>query len=187
MPTALMIGEDTTTKKTTAVKIDGTVGGIVVTEHTHHEVHEGEAFNASYLVPHGSEVANDAAQDFLFVTGTKTAHAFINIAVGGDCDALLYEGTTASANGTGLAELNLNRTSTNTATATAFHTPTVTTEGTLLQQKFLPGGVGPLAPGSSHSAGAEWILKASTKYLVRVTNRSGGAIQLSIMAEWYEE
>ncbi|GAH00929.1 unnamed protein product, partial [marine sediment metagenome] len=33
----------------------------------------------------------------------------------------------------------------------------------------------------------EWIFKVNTNYLVRLTNRSGSAQKMGVLAQWYEE
>lgn len=183
----LMIGESSEDRTATAVSIDAKVGGIVTTDHVHHEVHEGEMFVASYTVPHGSELANDASLDILIVTAAKEAHLFASIGVGGDCEVLFYEDATTSAAGTALAENNMNRRSSATAVETITHTPTVSTTGTLLLQTFLPGGSGPQAGGGASRSNTEWLLDINSKYLLRITNRSGSTIQASATLQWYSE
>ena len=182
-----MLGEASDGSGTKAVKIDADVGGIVVTDHVHHEVHEGEMFVSSFTVPHGSEIGNDKSQDFLIVTAAKEAHIFFEVTTGGDAEVLFYEDATTSNDGTGLAELNMNRRSTETAVETVFHTPTVSTTGTLLIHSFVAGGSGPQSSGGASRSDTEWILDTNSKYLLRVTNRSGSAIQLSAVFEWYSE
>lgn len=170
-----------------ALKIDADVGGLIVTDHVHHEIHEGEMFTASYVLPHGSELGNDTSFDMLVSTSTKIPHLFGTVSVGGDAEILWYEGTTTTDDGTEITVYNMNRNSSEAPVEDVFYTPTIDTIGTLLQHVFTPGGSGPQAGGGATRNTSEWLLKPSTKYLLRVTNRSGSAYMLSVHFEWYSE
>jgi hypothetical protein len=84
---------------------------------------------------------------------------------------------------------NLKRASANVGTATLKSNVTVTGSGTVLSDAMVPGGTtGQRSGGVSQIRnGIEWILKAGTTYVIRLTNRSGGAVQASISAIFYEE
>jgi len=167
---------------------DDVTGTLATIDLVHHEVHEGETFQSSYKSPDDGAIADNASLDMLLVTGaSKYAHLTFSIAAGGDCEVLFYESTVTSNDGTALAENNMKRYSTETATVVATYTPTVSNVGTLLHNSLQPGGRGPQSPGGTSRAETEWILKTSTKYLIRATNRAGSAQPMSIVAQWYEE
>ena len=58
--------------------------------------------------------------------------------------------------------------------------------GTELFHGYAPGGTKKEAIGSVRRTAQEWIFKKSEDYLVRFTNRSGAAIDVSIEVEYYE-
>lgn len=166
---------------------DGTTGALLTIETVHHEVHEGEMFHAAYT---NGSVANNGTVDVLLTTGAKEAHTVWEVFAGGQVTVSLYEAPTTSAAGTAVTAYNMKRSSTNTPTAAVTHTPTVSATGTvtLVNGRILPGGTSPTTRvGGGIRANAEWIMKASTKYLMRITNKSGGTIAINAVLEWYEE
>ena len=165
--------------------IDAESRGLVVVSHYETDLHQSERFKASYLQPHGSELADDAAHDFLIRVGALDAHASLRVGVGGDCDFLFYEETTVSANGNLCVARCKNRRTLGTALAAMYEGPTVTLPGTLLLSGFVPGGTKKALSGGAWGE-TEWLLERNTNYLVRITNRSGAAIQLSFSLGWSE-
>lgn len=166
--------------------IDSHTRALVVVDHSTFSVHEGLRFKASYLVPHGSELANDAILNILITVGAKHIHAVPRLAAGGDCDLLMYKDTTVSNNGTPVGVVAKNQVESIASDVTVFSAPTITGDGSLLWSQFIPGGSGPMSQGGDWSE-AQWILKCNTNYLIRITNRSGAGIQLSFSLGWMEE
>jgi len=166
--------------------IDSHVRGLVVVDSLEYSVHRGHRFKISYLVEHGSELGNDAVLNVLVKVGSKHVHAVPRLAAGGDCDLLMYTGTTTSNDGTPIGVVAKNQADERSSNVTAFSAPTITADGSLLWSQFVPGGSGPQAAGGDWSE-AQWILKCNTYYLFRMTNRSGGVIQLSFSIGWMEE
>ncbi len=166
---------------------DQITGAVVTIPVVHHEIHEGETFSASYKSADGAPIADDAPIEILLQTGLKYAHLVFSVAAGGDAEIAFYEGTTVSDVGTALTENNMKRYSVNAATVTATYMPTITADGTLLLNIFLPGGTGPQALGAVARENTEWILTPSTLYLVRGINRAGTAQPMSNVVQWYEE
>ena len=164
--------------------LDSDRESLCTVDKVHKEVHEGEHFTATYL---SAAVANNASLDIHIVTGAaKVPHTIIEVDVDGKSHLFLYETITTSGNGTGVTPYNNNRNSALTATTAVYHTPTVTGTGTLIKNILIPGGTKQAVVGSSGSTRTEWILKASTKYLLRVTNKSGSAIDISAALKFYE-
>jgi len=104
------------------------------------------------------------------------------------CDILFYENTTFSAAGTAITPKNHNRLSTKTSDITMTHTPTITDAGDLLHTKYIPAAGGPgqqagglLVPGEDQ----EWVLGNGVNYLWRLTNNSGGAIDVGFHFNGY--
>jgi hypothetical protein len=167
---------------------DDISGAQVVMTSPHHEVHEGETYQASYKSPDASAVADDGTVDILLRNGADVgAHLVWHCAAGGDAEVAFYEGTTTSDVGTNLAESNVNRTSRNEATLQVTHTPTVSAVGELLSNYLIPGGSGAIAGGGAIRSSTEWILEKGKTYLLRATNRAGTAQPMSVVVQWYEE
>ena len=155
----------------------------------HSKVHAGDFYTVSKI---SNAVASSGTLEIFIITGsTYELHMNFNTSAGGDSEFYLFEGTTVSANGTALTPYNNNRVSSNTAEASFYHTPTITGDGTQLYVDFVPGGSGVFGAGGTAGgpirSGTEVILKQSTNYLVRVTNTSGGAIDLSMGLGFYED
>lgn len=177
--------EELLTRINNKLGYDDTVGALITIDTVHHEVHEGEMFT----VEHSASVTNTNSLDILFTIGNKTAHTGISVSAGGQITGYLYEAPTASG-GTALTIYNMNRTSSNVSEAIATHTPTVSATGSvaLINGRVLPGGAtNQTRVGGSARTGAEWILKSNTKYLLRITNTSGGTIVINPVIEFYEE
>ena len=166
-------------------RLDADTGGQIVVSHYEADLHESNRFKASYLQPHGGELANDATHDFLIKVGALSAHATLRIAVGGDCDFLFYSKTTVSADGAALDSISKNRKNIGVAVMEVYSAPTVTGVGASLLSLFVPAGTKKALSGGDWGETA-WILEQNTNYLVRITNRSGAAIQFSFSVGWSE-
>jgi hypothetical protein len=169
----------------TALTVDETVTALSTIPTQHHEVHEGETFNASAFIV---DLADDANLVMLLVTAAGVeSHLTFELACGGDAEVQFYEDTTTSNQGVGIAERNMKRSSANVATTVVTKAPTVTLDGTLLFNKAIPGGTGGNAAGGSVRDDTEWILAPNKQYLIRLFNRSGNPKIASIVSQWYEE
>ena len=151
----------------------------------HAKIHNGQVFAFSHLFV---SVANNANADILIITGNKDVHATMKISGGGNSHAYLYEGTTVSASGSVLDINNKNRHHAQVEEFRAFHTPTGVTVGDQLSVEFFPGGTGGggLKVGSTSEERDEWEFSPNTYYLIRVANKSGGAVDISISGTVYE-
>ena len=160
-----------------------------VVDHEHRMIHDGFAFHITHRV---ASLANGAALEGLIsVPADSFPHltGMLFTFGAGDVDIETFEGTTTSADGTAVTTFNRNRNSSITPAISVFHTPTITADGTQIHDRLVPptgNGVGNREGVVSPNLGEEWILKPSTKYLVRVTNNSGGAIKLTMEMLWYE-
>lgn len=167
---------------------DSVTGAPAVLNYAHHEIHSGSTFVVSYKSPDASPVADNGVVTFTITTHAKYAHILFRAACGGDMEGELYEGPTVTAGtGTALTPRNKNRASGKNHSVGVRVGMTIGAVGTLLENEFMPGRTGPLAVGGASSTRDEWVLAPSTVYLVRITNRSGGAQPMSLAAEWYEE
>jgi hypothetical protein len=154
----------------------------------HQRIHSGQAFLAGFGALHGSELADDASTEILVQVGADTgAHLIRAVSASGDCEIFITEGVAFTGAGTSLTVFNKDRNNvTDVTTLTATHTPAGVTGGTALPTKFLPGGPGKGSGGQDGSYDREIILKKSTDYSFKVTNRSGAVMLLSDILEWYE-
>ena len=172
------------TDNATSVSVDPKVRAFKSIETEHSEIHEGETYICSHFY---SQVADDANADLRITLGSnKELHITITVAVAGDGEILLYEGTTYTVAGTDVVIYNRDRTSSNSSDPTCRHTPTTDVLGTELFHGYAPGGTKKEAIGSVRRTAQEWIFQKSEDYLVRFTNRSGGPIDVSIEVEYYE-
>lgn len=170
--------------------VDDNTGSQVVIEELHHMVHEGFLFHSSGKV---TGMVDTNVDDFLFVTAANNYPHVQSLTFSfgsGDIDILVYEGSTASDDGTPETILNTNRNSILTPDLVFNSAPTITGVGTLIHT----GWVVPTSTGTGLSqtgiitegTGEEWILKPSTKYLVRITNNSGDTISYRWELVFYE-
>ena len=169
-------------------------GSLVTIGHAHSKVHQGTYYNASHYF---SAVSNNADALLLLKLGSKSCHSVIQIGITGDSILKFHEAPTLTADGTSISVVNHNRTKAlqspaYVATTTAFHTPTIGDSplnyGTPLIPGFvLPGGTKDKGGGAiAEASGEQWVLAASTNYLIRVTNISGSAQNISIDIAFYE-
>ena len=170
--------------------VDDLTGAAVAIEELHHMVHEGFVFHGSGKVT-GMVDAN--VDDFLIVTAANNiphVQSF-NLSFGsGDIDVQVYEGATASDDGTPESLFNTNRNSLITPDLVMNSAPTITGVGTLIHTGWVvptAAGIGQSPEGiTAEGTGEEWILKPSTKYLVRITNNSGDTIDYRWEILFYE-
>jgi hypothetical protein len=156
----------------------------VVIMYEHHQLHEGETWQAGYgpagilaaaVVDHLVKVANVTAT-------TRTPHIVFEVDSTSEVWIQIYETPTTTANGTPVTCFNRNRNTAGSPTTTIFITPTVTAAGTLITSAIV--GSGEKAGGAGRDAN-EWDLKSNTNYLVRITGKTPGNICMRF--QFYED
>lgn len=153
-----------------------------VADDPHSRVHQGVMYHCSAL---NATLADNANFDMLITTpDDDTIHMVIEAAAGGFSELRLYEDV-ISTGGTPETVYNLKRTSLREWDGSMVTDPSISDLGTLLSSQVMPGGSRNQAIGSSASFDLEWVCKPSTAYLVRLTNKSGGAIIASIGCNHY--
>ena len=170
--------------------------GVPVIDTAHEAIHLGYGFSASY---YAEGIADNGTLQVTFLapaTG-KIIHLkrWKPWGEGGLNSIELFEAPTyTAASGTLFTSENRNRHSHSlTASALVVMTnPTITAVapavGKLIDGPFLFGGGGAGGgSGGSDDANEEIVLKANTRYLVRLTNLSGSAKAMGIWLFWYEE
>ncbi len=150
----------------------------------HHQVHEGEAWSATFPP---AALANNGVLNFRIVVANveatiRTPHMVVELDTTGEAWLELYEGPTTTANGTQMTANNRNRNVAGAPTTTVWSAPTVTAAGSLLAAWI--SGSGEKAGGNARE-NVEWDLKAATVYLVRVTAKNGNNVCLRF--QWYED
>jgi len=172
---------DTTTQ---IARIDTSTHTLQTIDYAHHEIHAGSHFKAGYQ---DTSMATNDIITLMFVTPdtARWSHWVLTGQATGAVVIQLFEGADATG-GTAVTVVNRNRNISGTANTTlVYHTPTVTTDGTKIVEKWIGNegfkeDVGGEARGSS-----ELILKQNTKYLIRLTAVSNG-IKGAIGGDWYE-
>lgn len=161
--------------------VDSINNSLVTMNEIHRNIHLGIFFSATRLE---LGLVNDGDLNLLVIATSRT-HVRFTVSVEGQAQVAFFEGTTVTDNGTPILAANRNRNSAKTATTTVFHAPTITADGTELTQTFIPGGTGGSSEGSSKTSFEEWLL-APGNYLLRLTNTSGTASDVSAAIEFYE-
>jgi len=152
-------------------------GQLIIVDGVPSKVDYGFMYHCSSVI---ASLTNDANFDMQITTPEDDyIHMIIEAAGAGTCELALYEGTVSTA-GNSEVIYNLKRTSPRVWGGVMVTNPTVSDVGTLLSAQIMPGGSRNQASGGSASFSLKWICKAATKYLVRLTNRSGGTIRASI-------
>lgn len=168
---------------------DRLVPAMTVIGSEHRMIHDGYSWHATHRV---ASLANLGTFDVLLNVPSGVfphLNAMLFSVSDSPLDITSYEDVTTSDDGSSITTFNRNRNSGNGSGMILTHTPTVTDLGTLVHDRFVPdnGGVGSNEIGMiSPNLGEEWILKEGSKYLVRLTNNSGGAINFTFEALWYE-
>lgn len=133
----------------------------------HAKVHAGKMFLFSTLT---ATYTGTTPIDVHITTSTKSCHIRVEGSSGGDAVLSLYEAPATSTTGFLAVVQNRNRFSAND-NLTVFRTnPTVTTAGTLLFAKLIPGGTGAGSQGSDGETFGEIVLATNQSYLVRLQN-----------------
>jgi hypothetical protein len=171
-------------------KFDQFAHATTVIQELHRLTHDGFVYHSSGKV---TGMIDSNVDDFLVVVPAVTFPHFqrLQITAGrGDIDILVYEGATASDDGTPVSTFNVNRNSTNTPDTVLNSAPTISDVGTLIHTQWIQPtatGVGQSPAGiTGETNGEEWVLKPSTKYLIRITNNSGATIAYRYEFLWYE-
>ena len=157
----------------------------------HYRIHEGNSFVAGQLwgESYSTSLIADNGSAVVVIEPNDAMHTIMTVAAGGDCEVIHYTGTSASTTGESIPIFNKNSYSNKTSsTVMSFGTTALVSDfGTAYPGHHLPGGSGGNAVGNIAGIyNRETIMMAGVKYSTRVINRSGGAIPISIIYEWYE-
>lgn len=161
----------------------GYQGFIIAQNEIHWAIHRGIFFTGTRIE---EAVANDASLNVL-IRVTNETHARFTASIGAQGLCRLFEGTTFSDPGAAIPTYNRHRNGSAILASTLLsYAPTLTDDGTELAGSFVPGGTRNQAEGFATSSFEEWILKAGEDYLLRLTNTSGSACDMSATVDFYE-
>jgi len=164
------------------IRIDQSTNTLQGIDYAHHEVHAGSHFEYSDLITLGL----GATQDYIITTPNtaKWAHMVFELWGSAITTFELFEATARA--GIALQSVfNSNRNSANLPTTTVHKGSGAGADGTRIL--VLGGGSasGQFRGGTSHGNGEEIILRANTKYILRVTSGTA-ANNICLAMEWYE-
>lgn len=155
---------------------------LVTTRSVHHRIKNSKEFIAGYC---WSNVADTNSVYFLIKAGTKVPHGVIRIITSGKAGLFLYETPTITADGTVVTPRCLNRETDASPSTTFFRDPTIGADGTELECALL-GAAGHFIATGGETTGAYWWFDHNKNYIVKVTNTSGGAVDVSIGYGFHE-
>ena len=154
---------------------------VIATEH--HRIHQGRFFTVELT---DEAVLSAGVFNGLIVLGAESAHLVVVANSEVNARLQLFEDTVTSADGNENVPMNHNRYSSRLSTLGLYDTPVITSVGTQLDgDKVILAGKAK-AGGSEVGSFLELILKADTKYLIRLTNIGGSTGIMSITLHFYE-
>jgi hypothetical protein len=152
-----------------------------------YKIYEGYGFAVSHRF---ESVASDAAVNLYFEnpsgSGREIFIVVIDIISFAQAWIDVYRGNTVSVHGTSITPVNLNFVSERGSVAKAEYGGTYVV-GTRVHSTVCPGGSRVQATGGVAEVGETVIIPEGFNFLVRVTNKSAAATDLSIRIVWWEE
>jgi len=152
-----------------------------------YKIYEGYGFSVSHRF---EGVASGASVDLYFEnpSGSKRQVFIVVVEIVSLAQAYIdiYRGNTVTAPGTALTPVNLNFEKNIPSVVNVEYGGTYTT-GTLTLNTVCPGGSKKEAVGGNAEVGETVIIPEGFNFLVRVTNQSASATDLSIRILWWEE
>ena len=157
---------------------------LVQVDSTHARIHQGIYFSIGLT---NLILADNASMNCLFRVGESTVHIRPSGVAGGDTRFFIFENTTTSADGTEHFAANRNRTNSLTHKMRIFEGPTITADGTSIDEQLIIGGIGrTFSIGGASGLTNEWVLQKNSVYMFRLTNISGAAQPINMHLDFYE-
>jgi hypothetical protein len=160
-------------------------GAYVSMNWDHAIIHKGELFA---VVDIDADVDIAGPKYWHFKTPVSTSeyyHLDFEVSCDGGALVELFEAPTITGNGSTLAALNHNRNSSKTTDISAYYDATTSDDGTRLSvYEIGSGGGGPNNAPGKRSRDNEFILKADTSYIIKVTTRQDNS-NVSLLANLY--
>jgi len=160
---------------------------LIVSPGFFYKIYEGKGFSISHRF---EGVASDASADVYFENPSGSGRTAYIIAV--EIISLaqawvdIYRGVTVSTPGTQITPVNLNFSS-NNASVVKVEYGGAYTGGARVHSTVCPGGSHIRAIGGAVEVGESVVIPEDNNFLVRVTNKSASATDLSIRIIWWEE
>jgi len=176
-------GRSTVDGSVVRIEVDPYSGSLQTIETEHARIHAGDGFQVSGKI---STIGTGASEYFLVVPSIVMHwRHFRIVTTEAPIDIVLYENPTVTANGTSLTIQNRNRLSTHTAGATVYGGSTVTADGTAIFTDMIPTSAKD-SGGDVEGLPVEWIINGGNTYALKITNNSGGNIDIIYQFFWYE-
>ena len=170
---------------------------------THGQIHEGDAFSATFSITTANTDDHRTAIGFLTPNTTKWFHLVVSVETTASAELFIIENPTLDLDaGTNVANVNRNRNATQTSvmlsreTAATANEHTTYSEAQIAAANFTPttplfyqllgGGQGNTAAGGTSRDTQEWVLDQNQDYLVMIQNVGANANTHVIHLEWYE-
>ena len=165
--------------------VDRMTNDIVVLDHEHHEIHEGDHFT---VTAYNADLDDTITMKYLLTTpaAPKQIHWVAYISATAKTLVQFYEDTTRTSTDTAITSYNNNRASTDTAEL-MIQTQSTTdgADGTLIDSSSFGSALGANITGGSDRNTREWLLDFSSYYFFKVTSGADNN-NVSLRFEWYE-
>jgi len=152
-----------------------------------YKIYQGYGFSISHRF---EDVAADASVNLYLGnpsgSGRKVYIITIDVIALAQCYVDIYRDNSITASGTSITPVNLNFEKTVLSVVNAEYGGTYTT-GTLVHSTVVPGGSRIRAIGGVSEVGESVIISGGYDFIVKVTNKSASATDLSIRVVWWEE
>lgn len=152
-------------------------GALVTVSAERWEMHQGDQYISSHIF---ANVAAAASVGMYLGLGADDVDFSYALTAGQETLLYMYENPTVSASGTALAEINMNRGNGNVSSASASYGPTVSSFGTALFERMVPGNI----VGGRDEPRGYWNLDATDSYLLRIVNNSAASCNVSCAFIW---
>jgi len=173
----------------TATLLQFSDGTLIVNPRFSKKIYDGYGFSISHRF---EDIAADGVAEVYFENPSGSNRTIFMIAI--ECTSLgqgwvdLYRDASVTSSGTKLTPVNLNQESTNTSAVEVEYDGTYDiSEAQLVHNTVVPGGSRIRAVGGFAEVGEAVIIPAKYSLLVRFTNKSASATDMSIRIIWWEE
>jgi len=152
-----------------------------------YKIYEGYGYAASHRF---EGVADDATGEIYLENPSGSGKEIFIVAIDvistGQGWVDIYRDNTVIASGTAITPVNLNFEKAYASVASVEHSGTYTT-GDQVHGSVVPGGARVRAVGGAAEVGESVVVPEDYNFLIRVTNKSGSAADMSIRILWWED
>ena len=166
------------------VRIDSSTNSLQTVDYAHHEIHAGSHYKKGFQNT-ALDDTDTVAVVFTTPDSTKFMHFVLTSQTTGPATVQLFRTPTLSAEGTAMTPLNRNENSSNTADMVVKHTPTITSNGTKIAEKWVGSEGFKENLGGETRGDSEIVLLRNTQYLALLTAEADD-MKGAIGGDWYE-